>query len=429
MTFEAERHHPVVAFALGVRAAVKEVAGVEPTFMTAEEKRHALLELSRAESQLAAMRLRVMAVADDIGLATGARDVAAWLAAETSTEYRPARSDQELAVRIDRRWHHVADALLAGDVSLAHARIIVHALEALPADLPADTVGKAEVALIEHAPGLRPGQLARVGRRVLELVAPEVAEHEEARRLRDQERRARARQRVGRRSLGDGLTRIHLDVLDSVADRLWTYLDAFASPRRQAASRPEMANADGVAAASPFERAPYGQRMAVAFAALLEHLDPARLPHHGGDATTVMVTIDLAALRADLATAGLIDGDLSSGPNLTADEARRLACTARIIPVVLGGTGEILDQGRAQRCFTAAQRRAMRVRDKRCRVEGCTIPATWCEAHHLESWALGGRTDLADGALFCAWHHHRAHDQAYDMQRLPTGDFRFYRRT
>lgn len=85
--------------------------------------------------------------------------------------------------------------------------------------------------------------------------------------------------------------------------------------------------------------------------------------------------------------------------------------------------------GRQTRLFTAAQQRALRLRDKRCRAEGCTIAASWTEAHHLDQWASGGRTDLDNGVLFCSWHHDRAHDDSYRMCRLPNGDYRFHRRT
>jgi predicted restriction endonuclease len=79
--------------------------------------------------------------------------------------------------------------------------------------------------------------------------------------------------------------------------------------------------------------------------------------------------------------------------------------------------------------FSPAQRKALRLRDRECRVEGCTVPATWCEAHHLKPWALGGRTDLDHGVLLCSHHHHRAHDTRYLANRLPNGDIRFTRRT
>jgi hypothetical protein len=153
-------------------------------------------------------------------------------------------------------------------------------------------------------------------------------------------------------------------------------------------------------------------------------VDPKRLPLHGGDATTLMVTIDHDRLRDGLGTA--LVGDTP----ITAGEARRLACTANLLPAVLGGDSEILDLGRARRLFSPAQRKAMAIRDVTCRAEGCDIPAAWCEAHHATApWTDGGHTDLADGLLLCSWHHHRAHDHRYRVER--TGDRRltFHRRT
>ncbi|HET7350640.1 MAG TPA: DUF222 domain-containing protein, partial [Marmoricola sp.] len=148
-------------------------------------------------------------------------------------------------------------------------------------------------------------------------------------------------------------------------------------------------------------------------------------PVHGGDATTVIATIPLDALRGALEAAGVVGTE-----RITAAEARRLACTAQVIPAVLGGKSEVLDLGRAARLFSPAQRKAMVVRDRECRAEGCTIPAAWCEAHHAgRPWAQGGKTDLEDGVLLCSWHHHRAHDDRHDTKRMPNGDFRFNRRT
>ena len=87
-----------------------------------------------------------------------------------------------------------------------------------------------------------------------------------------------------------------------------------------------------------------------------------------------MVTIDLESLQTELGT-----GTVVGGEPLSATAIRRLACKADIIPVVLGGKGEILDLGRTRRLFSPAQRKALRLRDQHCRAEGCTIPAAWCE--------------------------------------------------
>ncbi len=172
------------------------------------------------------------------------------------------------------------------------------------------------------------------------------------------------------------------------------------------------------------DRRPYDQQLGHAFGAFLESVDPGRMPLHGGDATTVIVTIDVDRLRDGLGVALVGDSPITAG------QARRLACTAKVLPAVLGGDSEILDLGRARRLFSPAQRKAMAIRDVSCRAEGCDIPAAWCEAHHAnQPWTRGGRTDLADGALLCSWHHHRAHDHHYDTRRLPTGQLRFHRRT
>jgi hypothetical protein len=139
----------------------------------------------------------------------------------------------------------------------------------------------------------------------------------------------------------------------------------------------------------------------------------------------VVVTIDLETLREGVGSATVEDGT-----RITAAQARRLACQAGIIPAVLGGESQPLDLGRTRRLFTPAQRTALALRQPTCRADGCTVPATWCEAHHAGTpWSQGGRTDLAQGMLLCPWHHHRAHDPTYTTDRLADGSLRFHRRT
>lgn len=151
------------------------------------------------------------------------------------------------------------------------------------------------------------------------------------------------------------------------------------------------------------------------------------IPLHGGDATTVMVTVDHATLAEQLGSSGVATID---DQQLSAAAVRRLACTANIIPVVLGGNSEILDLGRTRRLFTRAQRKALRLKHRRCRAKGCRVKATWTEAHHLrQPWAQGGTTDLDDGTLLCCFHHHKAHDPRYETRVHPDGDLTFHRRT
>jgi hypothetical protein len=88
---------------------------------------------------------------------------------------------------------------------------------------------------------------------------------------------------------------------------------------------------------------------------------------------------------------------------------RKIACDCGIIPTVLGGAGEILDQGRMQRLFTPGQIRALTLRDRGCTFPACTAPASWCDAHHLLHWIDGGTTTLDNAALLCGHHHTIAH--------------------
>ena len=122
-----------------------------------------------------------------------------------------------------------------------------------------------------------------------------------------------------------------------------------------------------------------------------------------------MVTMDFHALRDEL-RAGVAVGTRADGTPLAPATVRKLACDAAIIPAVLGGRGEVLDQGRTVRLFTLGQIRALWKRDRHCTFDGCDIPAAWCDAHHLLHWADGGPTDIAtNAALLCPRHHTVVH--------------------
>jgi len=411
--------HPILTAATVLGRALSQVADANPVFLTTTQKASVLTELARVEAQVAELRLRVLASAGDLAETTAARDVGEWLAQATRGRFDQARADFQLAQALDRRYAALGAALRAGEANLAQAQVITRALDQLPVDLPPEVITAAEQTLVDHCARFGPRQLARLARHIIEVVAPDLADQAEARRLTALEAAAHRKTRLALRRVGDGTTQINGLLPDAAATRLATYLEAFTNPRKTAGD--------------PLARLPYPRRLGHAFCSLLEAVDPTRLPRHGGDATTIMVTLSLDQLRTELATAEIIGASHLPGDDdpvmITAHEARRLACHAQIIPVVLGGTSEILDLGRTQRLFSSAQHRAMRLRDKTCRAQGCTIPATWTEAHHLDPWHLGGRTDLNRGILLCTHHHHTIHDPHYHHQQQPTGDITFHRRT
>jgi hypothetical protein len=415
--------HPVLACAGEMSAALDRVAGVDPAYMTTPAKATALTELSRVVARAQGLLLRVLANADDVALDQGARSVEAWLAHETRADVGPMLAAGRLADALETRWRRLGDALGQGLVNDAQASVIARALDELPDDLDPELVAKAETHLLAEAAHFDPKRLRVLGRRILEVVAPGVAEEHERRLLAAEEARARRTTSLTMRRRGDGTTDVHLRISDAVAGRLRTYLEAYAAPRRGHLDSGLDSGADRT---DPETGRPIARSMLMgqAFCALLESMPSERLPRHGGSATTVLVTINFDTLRSQLGAAGL-----DTGEAISAGEAMRLACNASIVPAVLGGKGQPLHLGRARRLFSSAQRLAMGLRDGGCRARGCTIPATWCEAHHAGvPWADGGRTDIDDGVLLCSWHHHRAHDPGYRTDTLPNGDIRFRRR-
>ena len=102
----------------------------------------------------------------------------------------------------------LADALRDGAANLAQAQVIVRALDGLPREVPAEVVGLAEERLVGYAAQFGPRQLARLGRRILDVVAPEIADAAEARRLAALEEAAHRKTRLSLRRVGDGTTRL-----------------------------------------------------------------------------------------------------------------------------------------------------------------------------------------------------------------------------
>ncbi|TQJ39902.1 uncharacterized protein DUF222 [Arthrobacter sp. SLBN-112] len=111
-----------------------------------------------------------------------------------------------------------------------------------------------------------------------------------------------------------------------------------------------------------------------------------------------------------------------TGP-VAAATLRKIACDADIIPALLGTHGEILDLGRKTRLFTPAQRTALTARDQGCAFPNCTIPAPWCEAHHITYWSHGGPTTTNNGVLLCSHHHHLIHKEQWKITTHGTPTF------
>jgi len=418
----AAPQHPLLVCVGAVTAALDAVRGVDPAYLPPRDKAQVLLALHRAEERLHAVKLAVLAAATDVAEDDASRSPGAWLDKHTACGHRAAAQQERLGHALAQRWTATGAALAEGLLTRHHAAAVVAALDDLPAGLEPALAAACEKELIALAEHVDPHGLRRAGRTILTLVAPEVGEEHDRRALEAEERQAAKHTWLAFHRAGDGTTYLRGRIPDATAARLQTLLHAFAAPRRQRApGRPAAPLAAGT---SEVDRLPFDQRLGSAFCALLDRIPEQVLPEHGGTGTTLNVLVDLDTLLTGLGVATLDDGT-----PITAGAARRLACTAHLVPVVLGTDSEVLDLGRRSRLYSRAQRHAMAVRDRHCRAAGCTIPAAWCEAHHLHPWSRGGRTDLADGILLCPFHHHRVHDDRYSHDVTPDRHVELHRRT
>ena len=133
----------------------------------------------------------------------------------------------------------------------------------------------------------------------------------------------------------------------------------------------------------------------------LDHKD---LPVRGGRKPQVDVVVSLETLEGRFGHRAEI-GDTV----ITPETARRLLCDAAVSRIVTAGDSQILDVGRATRTIPAAIRRAVEIRDRRCRAAGCDRPPRWCDVHHLDHWADGGETKVERLVLLCRFHHRLIH--------------------
>ncbi|WP_314505843.1 DUF222 domain-containing protein [uncultured Microbacterium sp.] len=124
-----------------------------------------------------------------------------------------------------------------------------------------------------------------------------------------------------------------------------------------------------------------------------------------------------------VATAHLEDG----GDALPGSVIDRALCDVGSVKVTVDSCGNPLDVGSDDRLFTPKQKMALAVRDGGCLWPGCRVPASYCEAHHSEHWAEGGRTDIESGVLLCRFHHMLLHNAGWRIRRDGRGPFVLHR--
>lgn len=278
-------------------------------------------------------------------------------------------------------------ALDEGELSMSGVRVLVGAREADP-----EAFAGAEAQLVQAA---RTHSIAD-----LQRVAAYWRQRVERDRAFEGDDALRARRRLHASVTFHGTVRVDGDLDPETGETLLTALGAVLD----AESR------------SPHEddhRTP-AQRRADALGEICRQwLNRSDRPSVAGERPHLMLTLDARTLQGMAESTRELD---HTGP-IDPEAARRLACDASVMRVVMSGRSEPLDVGRRTPVVPPAIRRAVIVRDRRCRFPGCDRPHP--SAHHVTHWADGGPTALSNLVLLCRRHHrmvHRPHGFRLDLE-------------
>lgn len=212
--------------------------------------------------------------------------------------------------------------------------------------------------------------------------------------------------------LREGRVRIRGELLPEVAAQLARLCDSLLNPRVDPVARPDGVHFvdsetdvdDGFA---PIDDRTRAQKLHDALASIFTAAARGgELPDLGGAAPTLVVTVSAADYRAGTGSAS-VDGADGESMRVPVRVAAQTGCAGGIQRVLFDDHGRIVSLGTSGRIFTALHRRAIIARDGgSCLIPGCTVPATWCEIHHVQEHSQGGPTHTDNGVALC-WHHHR----------------------
>jgi hypothetical protein len=324
----------------------------------------------------------------------GHLSAAAWLATAFKAPWGIARRSVRVARALDE-MPVTRRALEEGELSLPAAGMLAEARDADPEAFDRSEAQLVEAARIHSMPDLR---------RVVSFWR-EAAEKE---RSLDGEERLRARRRLHASVTFLGMVRGDFDLDPEGGETLLTALRAFQDAEARSAGQDD-------------DRTPAQRRADALVEIARQWLDLAERPTVGSERPHVTMTISADALRDG-------SGELDHVGPVPSQVARRLACDAAVMRVVLSGRSEPLDVGRRTKIVPPSMRRAVIVRDRTCRFPGCDRHHTWCDAHHIVHWADGGPTAASNLVLLCRRHHRLVHRGAGGFRLELEGDRPVFRR-
>jgi hypothetical protein len=288
------------------------------------------------------------------------------------------------------RYEAVGAAVRSGRLRVTSAARLLDTLDRIEPHSSLSERQRAEAILVEAAPEVSDRGFARLCAETEARFRPDDLEERDA--------LLRRRSGVTFRTSRDGRPQMVVDLHPELEGFCRAALDARTAPRRQ----PAFVDA-GEGDPIGDDRRTLSQRRGDALLSIMRQslaADPGRV---AGTSVTLQITCSYETLRTGIGQAEIA----GVAEPIPASVVRRLAASAEVIPVVLGGESQPLDVGRAMRLATEPQRVALAIRDGGCLWPRCEAPPGWCEVAHIVPWAEGGGTDLDNLMLMCPFHHRR----------------------
>lgn len=346
-------------------------------------------ELHRVVELLEVERLRRLAEIERRRLfeRDGHLSAASWLATRFKVAWGGAREQVRIAGALDE-MPETRRALDSGDLSMSAVRVLVTAREA-----DREAFQRSEVELVEAA---------RIhSMHDLQRVAAYWRQGVERERAAEGDDKVRERRKLHASVSFLGMVRVDGDLDPETGETLLTALSAVLDAESRSRGEDDV-------------RTP-AQRRADALGEICRQwLDNGDRPIVAGERPHVTVTVGADGLHGPSTDMSELD---HVGP-VSPETARRLACDASVMRVVMAGRSQPLDVGRRTAVIPPAIRRAVIVRDRHCRFPGCDRPHTWCDAHHVVHWADGGPTALPNLLLLCRRHHRMVHQGRFRLELL-----------
>lgn len=377
-----------------VRQSLRELLLLEVATLNTEGLRRALKKLSEVQAWVDSFHVQLTRRLQEISaVSQGVLPEQVLTSASGMTRSDARRELQR--VEVLNEFPQLESALQVGAVSSAHIDIVARNMNSWSSEERAHISQQSEW-LANVAAHSTPDNFSRA----MKQAVIRLSSHNELERLEQQRRKTWLRHWVDRDS---GMVCMHgefdpesglsfVGKLQQVVDRLFHERTPSTCPDGEARARHLNAlglialvhqATDGINHVSPHQRAEIS--VVIDYRTLIEGVHQDTVMHTGTDVNIPISTI------------------------------RRMACEAKIIPVVLSSAGAVLDLGRASRLASRQQRQALEAMHPTCAIPQCQVPVGQCQPHHLTFWNSGGPTDLNNLIPLCATHHRCVHEGGWKL--------------